>query len=66
MRDLEQIRTRLSRHLDWSPPAMGYENPYTDHAALVAVVRRCRVMPMNGAVWIAAEDWGRVVEAVGQ
>lgn len=32
-----------------------------DHAALIDAVKRCRVRPMDGAVWIAAEDWERVM-----
>ena len=32
-----------------------------DHAALIDAVKRCRVRPMDGAVWVPAEDWERVV-----
>lgn len=35
-----------------------------DHAALVAAVCRCRVMPMAGGVFVAGEDWARVMEAI--
>ncbi len=32
-----------------------------DHAALIDAVKRCRVMVMDGAVWVPAEDWERVM-----
>ncbi len=35
-----------------------------DHAALIDAVRRCRVLPMAGGVFLGKADWERVMQAI--